>query len=433
MAITVAEIVAKIRADGADQVVSEFKRADDATSSLTSRIGALGPKMVSAGQKATLGMTLPIAGMAVGFVMAASDLNEATTAATTTYGAAAEQIVAWSQNSAQAVGLSSQQYLAAATQLGVFGNAAGLTGSDLASFGNDTIKAAADLASFYNVPVPEALDAIRAGLTGETEGLRRFGIMMNDATIQAYAMENGIWDGTGAMTEQQKILARQGFIMESMGAATGDFANTSDGLANQMRILKAELTNVAASMGQHLLPIVIKGVSFVRKLVDIFGGLSPSVQKVILIFMALAAAIGPVLVVAGTLIGAVTSIAAAFGAGGLLAPLLAVLGPIALVVGALALLAVAYKTNFLGFGDAVRAVAGWVADGFGRIMGFVGTLIDVFKGFAGPSDKVSDGFRKIGLALTLAKFDSLPGPIRMVARGLVYAAAALSVSSYRGC
>lgn len=84
MAITVAEIVAKIRAEGADQVVGEMKKAEGATSGLGSTLQNVGGSMKSVGQKATLGLTLPILGMGLTFVNAASDLNEAMSAATTT-------------------------------------------------------------------------------------------------------------------------------------------------------------------------------------------------------------------------------------------------------------------------------------------------------------------------------------------------------------
>lgn len=407
MAITVAEIVAKIRAEGADQVVGEMKKGEAATSSFAQTASKIGQSMVGVGQKMTLGLTLPIAGMAVGFVNAASDLNEATTAASTTYGSAAKDIIGYSLDAATAVGLSREQYLSAATQIGVFGQAAGLTGKDLSSFGNDTIGAAADLASFYNAPVPEALDAIRAGLTGETEPLRRFGIMMSDAAVQQYALENGIWDGTGAMTEQQKVLARQGFIMDNMGAATGDFANTSEGLANQQRILRAELANLSAEMGQALLPIALKVVGGLRTFVDVLSKLSPHAKSVVLVVGAIVAAIGPLLVVFGTLLSAVGSVTAAFGTGGLLAGLTPLLAPIAAIIAAIALLAIAYKTNFLGFADAVNYVAGKVADGFDAIVDKVKYGVALFQAFRQYSNPVTAALQALAYVVGSMDFGPL--------------------------
>ena len=399
MAITVAEIVAKIKSEGTDRFVSDMKRGESATESFGSRVSAMGSRLSGVGQRLTLGLTLPIAGFALASVNAASDLNEATTAATTTYGQAAGLIVGYSQDAAHAVGLSQAQYLSAATQLGVFGSAAGLTGDALATFGSDTIGAAADLASFYNAPVPEALEAIRSGLVGETEPLRRFGIMMSDAAVQQYALEQGIWDGVGAMTEQQKVLARQGYIMANMGAATGDFAETSGGLANQQRILRAELANLSAEMGQVLLPTALKLATGFRGLLDTLSKLSPEAKQVILVIAGIAAVAGPALLVLGAFasaIGAITALfateavaATAAGAATATAGEVATAGwagfilPILGIVAAIGLLYVAYKKNFLGFADAVNYVAGKVADAFGVVIGFIQGVVDSFQRLRG--------------------------------------------------
>jgi hypothetical protein len=168
-----------------------------------SRLDRFGQKMRAWGASMTAAVTVPLIAAGTAFVKWASDVEEATSAATQVYGAGAAFILDRSKESATAVGLSSAEYLSAAAQLGVFGQAAGLTGDDMAAFGDDTIRAAADLASFYNVPVPEALEAIRSGLSGETEPLRRFGILINEATLNEYAWANGIAERGAVLTEQQ--------------------------------------------------------------------------------------------------------------------------------------------------------------------------------------------------------------------------------------
>lgn len=437
MALTVADIVARLRAEGANQVRSEMRSAQSATddyvasaergSAQTQSFGKnatrLGSQLTGAGKALTLGMTVPLAGATFAMVNSASDLNEATTAASKTYGTASSEIIRYSQDSAQAVGLSSEQYLSAATQIGVFGAGAELTGAELVKFGNETIGAAADMASFYNAPVPEALDAIRAGLTGETEPLRRFGIMMNEAAIEQQALADGIWDGTGAMTEQQKILARQNFIMDNLGMATGDFADTSDGLANSQRILRAELANLSAEMGQALLPMATKVIGGLRGLISFFADLSPAAQRLTLIIGGVLAAIAPMLIVVGTIISSVGTIASAFGAGGFLAGFGAILGPIALVVAALVGLGIAYKTNFLGFGDAVRSVAGAVGSAFGAISGFIGDVVRWFGILNATTNPVSAALGAVSMALKAIGGENTPAWLVAIANGFDTAAA----------
>jgi len=78
------------------------------------------------------------------------------------------------------------------------------------------------------------------------------------------ALELGIISTTKeALTPQQKVLAAQALIYEQTSAAQGDFARTSDGLANRTRILTAQLENAKVTIGDALLPIVLELATFI--------------------------------------------------------------------------------------------------------------------------------------------------------------------------
>jgi phage-related tail protein len=139
-------------------------------------------------------------------------------------------------------------------------------GEDLAVFSNDFTTLATDLASFNNTSPEEAVQAIGAALRGEAEPLRRFGVLLNDATLKQEALTLGIYDGKGALTAQQKILAAQAAIYKQTTDAQGDFLRTSEGLANSQRTLSAEFANLQAQLGQKLLPLMEE---FTRSLLDI--------------------------------------------------------------------------------------------------------------------------------------------------------------------
>lgn len=216
------------------------------------------------------------AGLAAGFlkgaVSAASDLAESQSKVGVVFGKSAGQIMSASKTSASAMGLSKQAYLDAT---GTFGNL--LVSLDLgpkkaANMSQQMVKLAGDLASFNNVSPEEALDAIKSGLTGETEPLKRFGVNMNDATLKAQAMKMGLISSTKeALTPQNKALAAQALIMKQTKTAQGDFARTSGGLANQQRILAANFANTKATIGKVFLPIVTKLVVFMNNLGPVFA------------------------------------------------------------------------------------------------------------------------------------------------------------------
>jgi hypothetical protein len=116
-------------------------------------------------------------------------------------------------------------------------------------------KLATDLSSFNNVPVGDALTAIRAGLVGEAEPLRRFGVLLNEAAVKAEAYRSGIAKSGAALTEQQKVQARANLIMAQTKLAQGDATRTADSFTNQMRKLQNQVRDTATELGLKLLPI----------------------------------------------------------------------------------------------------------------------------------------------------------------------------------
>ena len=196
---------------------------------------------------------------------AASDLEETISKVSVIFGQSASQIDKFASTAATRLGQSKQQALDAAANFAIFGKAAGLSGQALVDFSVDFVALASDLASFNNTTPEEAINAIGAALRGEAEPLRRYGVLLNDATLKAAAMELGIYNGSGALTAQQKILAAQKVILEQTGLAQGDFTRTSDGLANSQRQIQAAVADAQAELGKALLPVMLQLADFTEK------------------------------------------------------------------------------------------------------------------------------------------------------------------------
>jgi hypothetical protein len=181
------------------------------------------------------------------------------------FGDTAGEIDKFASTAARNLGQSKQQALDAAANFAIFGKAAGLSGAALVDFSVDFVALASDLASFNNTTPEDAINAIGSALRGEAEPLRRYGVLLNDATLKAAALELGIYNGTGALTAQQKVLAAQQVILEQTNLAQGDFARTSDGLANSQRQIAASVEDTKAQLGEALLPVMLKLSEFVEK------------------------------------------------------------------------------------------------------------------------------------------------------------------------
>ena len=214
-------------------------------------------------------------------IRAASDFEEATSKVNVIFGRASKSVKDFANTAARELGQSKQAVLDAAGAFGTFGKAAGLAGEDLSTFTTDFVTLSTDLASFNNTTPEEAVQAIGAALRGEAEPLRRFGVLLNDATLKAEAMKLGIYDGSGALTAQQKILAAQAAIYKQTGDAQGDFARTADNLANKQRTLSALFKDFQISLGQKLLPAATDFANGLVKINDAFSNMPTPAQKAI--------------------------------------------------------------------------------------------------------------------------------------------------------
>jgi hypothetical protein len=256
----VAPIVSTFDNKGIRQAESGFDSLSGSASKTFGKIGSLAKTAVAA--IATIGVAAGAAAFKA--IQAASDLEEAQAKVGQIFGESARLVEEFASDAAKSLGQSKQAVLDAAGVFGTFGKAAGLGGNDLALFSNSFTALATDLASFNNTSPEEAVQAIGAALRGEAEPLRKYGVLLDDATLKAAALELGIYDGSGALTSQQKILAAQKVIWEQTTDAQGDFARTSKGLANQSRILRAQLSNITAEIGAKLLPIAVKIANFIN-------------------------------------------------------------------------------------------------------------------------------------------------------------------------
>lgn len=254
MAGTSRALTLKLLAD-IDNFTKNINKADNEVTSFGDKIKKFAK--VAAAAFAVAG------GVAIRFgvdaVKSASDLSETVAKTGEIFGDSAKEVEAFAATAAKRLGQTKQQALDAASTFAIFGRSAGLAGKDLVKFSTDFTSLASDLASFNNTSPEDAINAIGSALRGEAEPLRRYGVLLDDASLRQAALELGIISTTkNALTPQQKVLAAQALIYKQTALAQGDFERTSEGLANQQRILAAQIENVKTTIGTALLPIVLQ-------------------------------------------------------------------------------------------------------------------------------------------------------------------------------
>jgi hypothetical protein len=196
---------------------------------------------------------------------AASNLHEQLSKSDAVFGQSAAAVEAWSKTTVTSMGLAQDQALETASSLGALLRPMGLTGAEAAKQAQGLTQLGSDLASFYNTSVADALQAIQSGLTGQVRPLRRYGVLLSAARVQQEALNETGKRSAKQLTEQDKALARIAIIYHDTSLAQGDFVRTSAGMANQQRILQANVRNLQITLGEALEPALLKIVTRTNK------------------------------------------------------------------------------------------------------------------------------------------------------------------------
>ena len=204
-------------------------------------------------------------------VDAASNLSEAQNKVNEVFDDGKGLVREWAAVADQSAGLSERAALDAA---GSFGNMFVQLGLNKDRAGEMSIamsELAADFASFHNADISEVLIAQQAAFRGEYDAVQRFVPTINAAAVEQKALEMGLAKTTKEISAQDKALAAYQLMIDDAGDALGDFDRTSDGLANQQRILAAQWENLTAELGAALLPAALDVVEAMNKLLEQHG------------------------------------------------------------------------------------------------------------------------------------------------------------------
>jgi hypothetical protein len=242
-----------------------FRRVSKGSSLMSDRMA----RAASIGMGAFAGIGAAVVGATAvlkPMIEAASDVDESLSKNRVLFGDAAAAAERFAESSAEAFGMSRRDALEAVGVFGALAHAMGMPQAEGVDLSVTLTKLAADMASFGNVGVEETLTALQAGLRGEAEPLRRFGVLLDAATLKTKALEMGLVDNEKkALTPQQKAMAAYQVILEKTAVQQDDFTRTADGLANQQKILGATFDNISVQIGENLLPALTSIVTFLNE------------------------------------------------------------------------------------------------------------------------------------------------------------------------
>ncbi len=265
---------------GAKTAARDTAKIQSATDKTSKSVSGLGATALKAGAALGVAFTAKAAlDFAKSSIAAFSNLEESINAVQVSFGGASKGVLALGKNSAEQFGLSTRAVNDAAVAMSAF--AEKINEADPADAFENVLQRATDFASVMNLDVEEALLVFRSGLAGESEPLRKFGIDVSAATVNTVGLAAGLGGVNGKLSEGEKVQARYLAIMEQTAKTAGDFANTSDGLANRQRILSAQWEEMQATIGKELEPAMTKLLGAGTKLIPIIGLIARSLVKFI--------------------------------------------------------------------------------------------------------------------------------------------------------
>lgn len=240
-----------------------FNQAETALGGLKSKFSGLRGALVGAGALFGLQQLTKLA----------SDASETLNVMSSVFGQSSQDVQDWADTFGDAAGRSSFMLRDMAGTLGAVLNPMLDRNTELtAALSSQLAELAVDLGSFFNTTDEAARIALRAGITGEPEPLKRFGIVMQNVTLEAFRLKEGLKKTFKEMTIAEKTQLRIAFIMDQTNAAQGDAIKTADGWANATKGLAGALRDLATRLGAILLPGAERIVGVARDAVLAFNG-----------------------------------------------------------------------------------------------------------------------------------------------------------------
>lgn len=244
-------------------------------------------KFASKARAASLKATAAIAAVGLAsnkLVQAASDAEELDNVIQQAFGNMAGAINGWAKDTGKAMGRSTYQMRQFAGVMQAVIKP--MVGSEKAAadMSKQLAKLAVDMGSFWNVADEEAFNALRSGLVGETEPLRRFGIVLTETQLEAWALAKGIKANVQTMTEAEKVQLRYQFILDRTTDVQGDAVRTADSYANQVKALQSDIRNLSEDMGKRLMPVFKDAVALARRITARFDELDGATKDQIVMW-----------------------------------------------------------------------------------------------------------------------------------------------------
>jgi hypothetical protein len=265
-------------------------------------------KLKDTGKDLSLKVTAPIMAAGAAAFKMGGDYEQALGKMNDVFGENNKAVKDWLNTSMESFGLSK---LSAAEMIADFGalfDNFGFKIEETTKMSQSLVERVRDLGARYNKSSEETANALNAIFTGQTEPLRKFGVVLNQASLQEYAYAQGIRKKISEMTEAEKVQLRYNFVMAQTSTALGYFKKEHNTASAQLENFREIVKEIGVTFGEVIIPVfgpILNGVNNVLKYI---AGLDQGTRKFIVTIALMAASIGPLLVGAAKIIEATKAV-----------------------------------------------------------------------------------------------------------------------------
>ena len=263
----VAKDMGKI-ADATKRAASEHKKASQAFTSLYRQIKG-GAKLIKSFGKG-----------AWSAIKESMEYTENMNLFSVAMGEYAQDAYDYAEIVSDAMGIDTSEWIRAQGVFMTLSTGFGVAGDRAAKMSKNLTQLGYDLSSFYNISTDDAMQKLQSGLSGELEPLRRLGYDLSQAKLEATALELGIDKSVSSMTQAEKAQLRYYAIMTQVTQAQGDMARTLDDPANQVRVLKAQVTMAAREIGNAFIPALNAIIPYATAAAQVIGSLGKIIARI---------------------------------------------------------------------------------------------------------------------------------------------------------
>ena len=254
----------KTTTDSFQNLKKSVDNTSNSTNKLKSSFGGIGSLLKKIGL--ALG-TAQLLSFGKSAIQTASSLQEVQNVVDVVFGDMSTKIDEWSKSLSESFGLTELQAKQFSSTFGSIFASSGVNTSYIDDMSMRLTELSGDLASFFDMSQQDAFEKLRSGIIGSVEPLQSLGINLNVATMEAYALSQGITKSWSSMSEAEKQILRYNYILQVTAGIQGDYARTSDSFSNSVRNLSNAFSSLKAEVGIALMSALQPVISVIATII----------------------------------------------------------------------------------------------------------------------------------------------------------------------